>query len=247
MCIRDSTHSFQNCRHPFINASGCLNPELGQLDNDDAYRRWQARITSYRRDKSRSHPNKNRRNRSVHTRGYHQDQGQVNNSSGDPGNTYASGHHGGVPPSPTSSAPAVAPGMRLGAGHAETRTRVNRVPFAPEIDSSMALRHTRPARRQHCKGHLRLFHEMLVHLLPACPITQHKLPLVRAHGRLNRLSHIFMVQYRRREPASPTRFPSIRVQFLRREHAPRALFPSAMARVRRREHALTAPFPSAAA
>jgi len=53
---------------------------------------------------------------------------------------------------------------------------------------------------------------MLVHLLPACPITQHKLPLFRAHGHLSRLSHIFMVQYRRREPASPTRFPSIRVQ-----------------------------------
>ena len=76
----------------------------------------------------------------------------------------------------------------------------------------MAVRHARPARRQQCKGHLRLFHEMLVHLLPACPITQHKLPLFRAHGHLGRLSHIFMVQCRRREPASPTRFPSIRVQ-----------------------------------
>ena len=70
-------------------------------------------MTSYRRGKSRSHPNKNCRNRSVHTRGYHQDQGQVNNSSGDLGNTYASGHHGGVPPSPASSAP----NMRLGAAH----------------------------------------------------------------------------------------------------------------------------------
>ena len=109
----EDTHSFRNCKHPFINASGCLNPELGQLDNDDAYRRWQARMTSYRRGKSRTHPNKNRRNRSVHSRGYHQDQGQVNSSSGDPGNTYASGHHGGVPPSPASSAP----GMRLGAAH----------------------------------------------------------------------------------------------------------------------------------
>ena len=69
-------------------------------------------MTSYRRGKSRTHPNKNRRNRSVHTRGYHQDQGQVN-SSGDPGNTYASGHHGGAQPSPASSAP----GMRLGAAH----------------------------------------------------------------------------------------------------------------------------------
>ena len=33
-----------------------MNPELGELDNDDAYRRWQARMTSYRRGKSRTHP-----------------------------------------------------------------------------------------------------------------------------------------------------------------------------------------------
>ena len=111
----------------------------------------------------------------------------------------------------------------------------------------MAVHHARPARRQQCKGHLRLFHEMLVHLLPACPITQHKLPLFRAHGHLRRLSHILMVLNRRRESASPARFPSIRIQFLRRELAPRAPFPSAMVRVRRREPALTAPFPSAAA
>ena len=70
-------------------------------------------MTIYRRGKSRSHPNKKRRNRSAHTRGHHQDQGQVNSSSGDPGNTYASGHHGGVPPSPASSVP----NMRLGATH----------------------------------------------------------------------------------------------------------------------------------
>ena len=41
---QEDTHYFRNCRHPFINAIGCLNPELGQLDNDDAYRRWQARM-----------------------------------------------------------------------------------------------------------------------------------------------------------------------------------------------------------
>ena len=70
-------------------------------------------MTSYRRGKSRTHSNKNRRNRSVHTRGCHQGQWQVNNSSGDPGYTYASDHHGGVPPSPASSAP----GMRLGTAH----------------------------------------------------------------------------------------------------------------------------------
>ena len=74
-------------------------------------------MTSYRRGKSRTHPNKNRRNRSVHTRGYHQDQGQVNSHSGNPGNQYTSDYHGDVPPSPASSTPAVAPGMRLGPGH----------------------------------------------------------------------------------------------------------------------------------
>ena len=36
----EDTHAFRNCRHPFIDASGCLNPELGQLGDDDAYRRW---------------------------------------------------------------------------------------------------------------------------------------------------------------------------------------------------------------
>ena len=114
-----TTHSFRNCRHPFINASGCLNPELGQRGDDDAYRRWQARMTSYRRDgtSSRAHTKKNRRNRSGQTRGFYQDQDQVNSHSGNPGNQYTTEYHGGVPPSPVSSAPAVAPGVRLGAGH----------------------------------------------------------------------------------------------------------------------------------
>ena len=99
--------------------SGCLNPELVRLGDDDAYRRWQARMTSYRRDgkSSRGHTKTNRRNRSGQTRGYHQDQDEVNSLSGNPGNPYTSGHHGGVPPSPASSAPAAAPGMRLGVGH----------------------------------------------------------------------------------------------------------------------------------
>ena len=113
----EDTHSFRNSRHPFINASGCLNPELGQLGDDDAYRRWQARMTSYRRDgtSSRAHTKKNRRNRSGQTRGFHQGQDQVNSHSGAPGNHYTSDYHGGVPPSPASSTPVVAAGMRLGA------------------------------------------------------------------------------------------------------------------------------------
>ena len=115
----EDTHSFRNCRHPFINSSGCLNPELGQDGDDNAHRRCQARMTSYRRDgtSSRAHTKNNRRNRSGQTRGFHQDQDQVNSHSGNPGNQYTPDYHGGVLPSPASSAPAVAPGMRLGADH----------------------------------------------------------------------------------------------------------------------------------
>ena len=127
---REDTHSFRNCRHPFINASGCLNPELGQLGDDDAYRRWQARIPSYRRDgtSSRAHTTKNHRNRSGQTQGFHQDQDQMNSHSGNPGNQYTSDYHGGVPPLPASSAPAGAPGIRLGAGHNPSRNRNARQP-----------------------------------------------------------------------------------------------------------------------
>ena len=118
------THSFRNCRHPFINASGCLNPELGQLGDDDAYRRWQARMTSYRRagKSSRLHThNKNRRNHSNQSRGHHQDLDQVNSHcgnhshGGNHNNPYTPGEHGGVPPSPASSAPATTPGKCVGA------------------------------------------------------------------------------------------------------------------------------------
>ena len=87
-----------------------MNPELGQLGDDDAYRRWQARTTNYRRDgkSSRAHAKKNGRNPSGQTGGYHQDQDQVNSYSGNPGNPHTSDYHGGAPPSPASSAPAAA-------------------------------------------------------------------------------------------------------------------------------------------
>ena len=116
----DNTHSFRNCRHPFNNASSCWNPELGQLGEGDAYKRCQARMNRYRRDGKSSraqNQKKNRSNRSGQSRRYQRDQGQVNSHSGNPGNSYTSGHHGGVPPSLASSAPAAAPGMRLGAAH----------------------------------------------------------------------------------------------------------------------------------
>ena len=59
LCLNchEDNHSFKHCRHSFINASGCLSPELGQLGDDDAYRRWQARMTCYRRDGKSSRPN----------------------------------------------------------------------------------------------------------------------------------------------------------------------------------------------
>ena len=58
--FHEDTYSFRNCRRPFINGSGCLNPELGQLGDEYAYKRWHARITSHRRDgtSSRAHTKK---------------------------------------------------------------------------------------------------------------------------------------------------------------------------------------------
>ena len=79
---------------------------------------------------------------------------------------------------------------------AETRTRVSQVPSAPANDSLTAVRHTRPVRRQHGRGHLRLFRKILVYLLPACLVTQHKLPLLRPHGFLRHLLQILTAQYR---------------------------------------------------
>ena len=119
LCLNcdEDNRSFKHRRHPFINTSGCLNPELGQLGDDDIYQRWQARMVCYRRDGKSSRPNnhkKNRRHHSGQSRGHHQDQGQVHCHND---NTYTSDHHGGIPPSPASSAPAPAPRMRFGAAH----------------------------------------------------------------------------------------------------------------------------------
>ena len=130
---------------------------------------------------------------------------------------------------------------------AETQTYDSQVPSVPALDSSTAVRHTRPVRRQHCRGHPRLVRKILVYLLPVCPVTQHQLPLVRAHGLLRRLLQILTAQYRQREPTCRARFPSARVRFRGREHALRAPFSSAMVRGRRREPAFTTPFLSAAA
>ena len=79
LCLNchEDINSFKHCRHPFITASGCLNPELGQLGDDDAQRCWQARMVCYRRDDKSYHPNnkKNRCHLPGQSRRYHQDQG----------------------------------------------------------------------------------------------------------------------------------------------------------------------------
>ena len=111
-------------RHPFINASGCPNPEIGQLGDDDAFRRWQARRISYLRDEqsSRSQSYKtNCRKCSNQSRGDHQDQGQLDSQCGNHSHrrnnnsTHTPGQHGAVPPSPASSASASASGNHFGA------------------------------------------------------------------------------------------------------------------------------------
>ena len=114
----EDTHSFRNCTHPFTNPSGCLNTDLGQLGDDDAYRRWEARtlpprrqVFSHAQPQGKSSPSfrSNARVPPGH--------GQVNSYIGTPSTPYTSGHHGDVPPSPASSPFSASPGMRLDAAH----------------------------------------------------------------------------------------------------------------------------------
>ena len=57
LIFHETSYSFKKCSHPFINASGCINPELGQLgDNGAAYRRWQERMLPYRRGNKQEGP-----------------------------------------------------------------------------------------------------------------------------------------------------------------------------------------------
>ena len=122
----EGPHTFQTCRHPFINAGSCLNPELGELGIDNAFRRRQARMTSYRRDGKYSRPRnykEKRRYGSNQSRGNRQDQGHVNNHggnhrySGNYNSPYTPGIYSGIPPTPASSAPMTAPGRCIGAAH----------------------------------------------------------------------------------------------------------------------------------
>ena len=169
----------------------------------------------YRRDGKPSRPNnhkKNRRHHSGQSREYHQDQSQINCHDI---NTWTSDHYGGISPSPASSAPllflecALEPPIT----QAEIRTRDSLAHSVPANDSSTVVRHTRPVRQRHCRGHPFCFQKMFVYLLLACPIMQHKLPLSRAHGLLRRLSAILMAWYRWREPALRAWFPSARYCF----------------------------------
>ena len=56
-------------------------------------------------------------------------------------------------------------------------------------------------------------HKMLMYLLLACPITQHKLLLLRTHGLLRRLLKILTAWYRRREPALRAWSPPAKLLF----------------------------------
>ena len=107
----EDTRSLQQCRRSFVDASGCLNPDFGQLGDDgEAYRRWQPRMIQYRREDKPSRSNKKKqkhtRRRRGNSRGQHQSQGQ-HNTHNDGYNTHAErdnqqsgpGHDGGVPPS----------------------------------------------------------------------------------------------------------------------------------------------------
>ena len=179
MNCHEDAHSLRQCRQSFINASGCLNQDLGQLgDGGGAYRRQQQRMNRYRREEKSSRSNKkpHKQNRSHRgdPRGQHQghDQAFTHN---DGFNTHAEngnqqsgpGHHGGVRPSPASSSVAPSPGVRYGASHNPGGTS-NVRPSALETDKPTAIRHLPRVRRQHCREKTHLFHKMLV--LQACPV-----------------------------------------------------------------------------
>ena len=77
-----TSHSFKQCSHPFINASGCINPELGQIgDNGAAYRRWQERMLRYRHGNKTGGPGTSSRKGGRPRLGRKHGQGQSYNSS----------------------------------------------------------------------------------------------------------------------------------------------------------------------
>ena len=156
--------------------------------------------SSHRDGKSyREHDHRNnRRRRSGQLRGYHQDRGQYVVSAVTPVThkclTTMVVSHPRLPL--LLQLILLECALGLPTTQEETRTRASQLPSAPADDSSTAMRHIRPVRRQHCRTNLRLFRKVLVYQLPACPITLHIMPLLRAHGRLRRLLQIITVQCR---------------------------------------------------
>ena len=71
----------KQCSHPFINASGCINPELGhRRDNGTAYGRWQKRVLHYRRGNKAGGPRTSSCKGRRHWSGRQRGEGQSHNS-----------------------------------------------------------------------------------------------------------------------------------------------------------------------
>ena len=145
-------------------------------------------MVCYRRDNKSSRPTnhkENRRHLSGQSRGYHQDQGQKNCHND---TTYTSDHHGGIPRLPASSAPAPAPRIRFGAAHNPCGNTHARQPGTFRTGNRQLDCGTAPSTT--LSGAPLLVSEDARFLLLACPVTQHRLPLSRAHGLLRRLRMI---------------------------------------------------------
>ena len=115
---------------------------------------------------------------------------------------------------------------------AKTPTRANQVPFALATHRATAVRHTRPVRRRHCRGHFLCFHKMLEYLSFALHVARNKLFLSKAHGPLRGLMTTFTAEHRRWGPALTACPPPDRVYFLRRRCALTATAPSIIVRDR---------------
>ena len=125
----EEKHSLKQRRRPSINASGCLNPDLGQLGDDiESHRRWQARIMPYRRQVKPSHSNNNKkyetnRRRLGHSCRQRHSHGEQMIATAttltEQGNqwVWSLQYHSRVPRSPASSAVAPASGIRYDASY----------------------------------------------------------------------------------------------------------------------------------
>ena len=96
-------HSMKSCTQDFLNTSGILNPALGQVnDGGHAYRQWQPRMRSYRREQYERNVdrNTNRYNRSNNNRTHNNNSrqhrgnnGRSNNGRHNHGRLYGGGNH----------------------------------------------------------------------------------------------------------------------------------------------------------